>query len=88
MSERLDRIEKILEGLATQQQNNTDSIERLTDALYSYVESSQVERARYQSDFMAVERRLDQHLEEIERLWRYLFAQLENRGNGNGGEEV
>lgn len=103
MTDRLDRIEAILDRMAQRQEENdlkmtklTESQQKLTESnqvlqenmsalnisMTRFFEHSTVEISEFKAEFMAVERRLDQHLEEIERLWRYCFAQLD-KGNGH-----
>lgn len=97
MTDRLDRIEAILDRLAERQvvqdlnmtklaesnQVLQENMTKLDESMTRFFEHSTVEISEFKAQFIAVERRLDQHLEEIERLWRYCFAQLENKGNGH-----
>ncbi|PHJ56374.1 hypothetical protein VF14_35070 [Nostoc linckia z18] len=75
--DRLDRIERILETLTTNQlslqetvRQNTEEIHSLTDILMHSIQNAETDREVFQA--------------EIRRIWEYLLGQQRN-GNGSSG---
>ena len=75
--DRLDRIERILETVTTNQlslqetvRQNTEEIHSLTDILMHSIQNAETDREVFQA--------------EIRRIWEYLLGQQRN-GNGSGG---
>lgn len=76
--DRLDRIERILETVTTNQlslqetvRQNTEEIHSLTDILMHSIQNAETDREVFQA--------------EIRRIWEYLQGQQRN-GNGNGSD--
>lgn len=74
--DRLDRIERILETVTTNQlslqetvRQNTEEIHSLTDILMHSIQNAETDREVFQA--------------EIRRIWEYLLGQQRN-GNGRG----
>lgn len=75
--DRLDRIERILETVTTNQlslqetvRQNTEEIHSLTDILMHSIQNAETDREVFQA--------------EIRRIWEYLLGQQRN-GNGSSG---
>jgi hypothetical protein len=79
--DRLDRIERILEAVAQQQQVNTEAIGQLSVEIRSFVATQEAIIQNAETDRAIIL----ENQAEIRRIWEYLLGQSGNGHTNSGG---
>lgn len=79
--DRLDRIERILEAVAQQQQVNTEAIGQLSVEIRSFVATQEAIIENAEADRAIIL----ENQAEIRRIWEYLLGQSGNGHTSSGG---